>query len=65
MAYSRAPMSHAITNWHKDKFSETQAHFPFLGRFRDIVVSGEERLIRPDPAIYRLLLDRNGIEAGD
>jgi len=56
----------AITNWHQDKFRETQQRFPFLSNsFRDIVVSGDERLIKPDPAIYRLLLDRNGLEAGD
>jgi 2-haloacid dehalogenase len=55
---------YAITNWHQDKFRETQARFPFLGTsFRDIVVSGDERLVKPDPAIYRLLLDRNGLEA--
>lgn len=30
-------------------------------RFRDIVVSGEERLVKPDPAIYRLALDRFGL----
>jgi 2-haloacid dehalogenase len=55
---------YAITNWHQDKFRETQARFPFLkDSFRDIVVSGDERLIKPDPAIYRLLLDRNGLEA--
>lgn len=55
---------YAITNWHQDKFRETRARFAFLGHFRDIVVSGDERLIKPDPAIYRLLLDRNGLEAG-
>jgi 2-haloacid dehalogenase len=56
---------YAITNWHQDKFRETQQRFPFLSTsFRDIVVSGEERLIKPDPAIYRVLLDRNGLEAG-
>jgi 2-haloacid dehalogenase len=56
---------YAITNWHQDKFRETQQRFPFLASsFRDIVVSGAEQLIKPDPAIYRLLLDRNGLEAG-
>ena len=30
----------------------------FLGRFRDIVVSGEVKLLKPDPAIYFLALDR-------
>lgn len=54
---------YAITNWHQDKFRETRARYPFLGLFRDIVVSGDERVVKPDPAIYRLLLDRNGLEA--
>ena len=30
-------------------------------RFRDIVVSGEERLVKPDPAIYAIALDRFGL----
>ena len=54
---------YAITNWHQDKFRETRLRYPFLGHFRDIVVSGDEKLIKPDPGIYRLLLDRNGLKA--
>jgi 2-haloacid dehalogenase len=30
----------------------------FLSRFRDIVVSGEEKLLKPDPALYYRALDR-------
>ena len=56
---------YAITNWNGDKFRETKLRFPFLYNFRDIVVSGDERLLKPDPAIYRLLLGRNGLEASD
>ena len=56
---------YAITNWNGDKFRETKQRFPFLYDFRDIVVSGDERLIKPDPEIYRLLLVRNGLEAAD
>lgn len=33
-------------------------------RFRDVVVSGAEKLVKPDAAIYRLALDRFGLEAG-
>ena len=32
-------------------------------RFRGFVISGDERLMKPDPAIYRLALDRFGIAA--
>jgi 2-haloacid dehalogenase len=54
---------YAITNFNQDKFRETLERFAFLRTFRDIVVSGDERLLKPDPAIYRVLLERNGIDA--
>lgn len=54
---------YAITNFSTEKFAESQQRFPFLARFRDVVVSGAERLLKPDPAIYRCLLDRNGLDA--
>jgi 2-haloacid dehalogenase len=54
---------YAITNFNQDKFRETLVRFPFLRTFRDIVVSGDERLLKPDAAIYRLLLERNGLAA--
>jgi 2-haloacid dehalogenase len=34
-------------------------------RFRDIVVSGDERLAKPDPAIYQLALSRFGLQPGE
>lgn len=56
---------YAITNWNQDKFRETKLRFPFLNLFRDIVVSGDEKLIKPDPAIYELSLTRNKLKAAD
>lgn len=45
---------------------------PFLAReadlfagFRDILVSGEVKLIKPDPAIYALALERFGLAPGE
>jgi 2-haloacid dehalogenase len=55
----------AITNWNGDKFRETKLRFPFLEKFRDIVVSGDEKLIKPDPAIYEVLLSRHGLNASE
>jgi 2-haloacid dehalogenase len=34
-------------------------------RFRDIVVSGTEKLVKPDPAIYALALTRFGLAPGE
>ena len=56
---------YAITNWNQDKFRETRLRFPFLNLFRDIVVSGDEKLIKPDPAIYELSLKRNKLKAAE
>jgi 2-haloacid dehalogenase len=55
---------YAITNYSSEKWLETRARFPFFAHFRDIVVSGDEKLLKPDPAIYRLCLTRNGLDAG-
>ena len=53
---------YAITNFAAPRWDETVARFPFLASFRDVVVSGRERLTKPDPAIFRLLLDRNALD---
>ena len=54
---------YAITNYSTEKWVETQERFPFFAHFRDIVVSGDEKMLKPDAAIYRLCLQRNGLEA--
>jgi 2-haloacid dehalogenase len=59
-----APL-YAITNWNGDTFRATQKRFPFLGLFRDIVVSGDEKLIKPNPEIFELLARRNNIRFAD
>lgn len=52
---------YALTNWSRDKFPVAHRRFDFLGWFEGIVNSGEEGVIKPDPAIFRLLVDRHGI----
>lgn len=55
---------YAITNFSEDKFAEAQERFPFLKTsFRDIVVSGAEKEIKPGLRIYEILLKRNGLTA--
>jgi len=52
----------ALTNWSHETFPLALERFEFLGRFRGTVVSGVERLVKPDPAIYRLLTQRFGVD---
>jgi 2-haloacid dehalogenase len=52
----------AITNFSGEFFPPFRTReAAVFDRFRDIVVSGDERLVKPDAAIYRLALDRFGL----
>jgi len=42
----------ALTNFNQDLFRITREAYPFLDLFRGITVSGEQRLVKPDPAIF-------------
>ena len=57
--------NYAITNFSAEKFEGARKTFPFLDSFDGIVVSGRERLLKPDAAIYNLFLDRHGLKAAD
>lgn len=55
-----------ITNFSGEFFAAFRAQEAALfDRFRDIVVSGDERLTKPDPAIYALALRRFGLAPGE
>jgi 2-haloacid dehalogenase len=56
---------YALTNWSQEKFPIARKRLDFLDWFDGIVVSGEERLIKPDPRIYQVLFDRYGVEPAD
>jgi 2-haloacid dehalogenase len=59
---SRGVPLFAITNFSADFWAPFHAkEQAFFRRFRDIVVSGREKLLKPDPAIYYLALDRFGL----
>jgi len=47
---------HALTNWSAETFPIGRPLFPFLEHFGHIVVSGEVKMLKPDPAIYRHLV---------
>ena len=56
----------AITNFSADFWKPfVEKEHAFFSRFRDIVVSGEVKLLKPDPAIYWLALDRFGLKPQD
>ncbi|HEX7816311.1 HAD family phosphatase [Dyella sp.] len=53
---------YALTNWSGETFPVARRRFAFLAWFEGIVVSGDERLIKPDPQIFQRLLSRYAID---
>lgn len=54
---------YGLSNFSAEKFPEFEESHPFMRHFKGVVVSGAEGMVKPDPAIYRLTLDRYGLEA--
>jgi len=52
-----------LTNWSAETIPVAFARFPFFSEFDGIVVSGEEKLIKPDKQIFKVLIDRYGVSA--
>ena len=52
----------AITNFGHEFWESFRPTQPIFDRFQGIIVSGTEKLMKPDPAIYRLALARFGID---
>jgi 2-haloacid dehalogenase len=48
----------ALTNWSHETFPIARELYDFLGWFEAIMVSGEEKLVKPDPRIYQRLIER-------
>jgi 2-haloacid dehalogenase len=53
---------YALSNWSGDLFRRNQARFTFLDWFDGMMISGDERLIKPDPRIYDRLAARFDID---
>jgi 2-haloacid dehalogenase len=51
-----------LTNWSSETFPLARPRFPFFDWFHGIVVSGEEKLIKPDPRLYLRLLERYRVD---
>ncbi len=63
--HARAVPLYALSNWSAETFPVARERFPFLGLFDGIVLSGQERVSKPDPRLYRILFERYGLDPGD
>lgn len=51
-----------LTNMPADVFEERRRHFEVFGYFRDAIVSGTERVLKPSREIFDLVRDRFGLD---
>ena len=53
---------YAITNFSVEKYRESAERFPFFAWFDGVIVSGDERLLKPHGPIFALLCERYGLD---
>ena len=56
---------HALSNFAHEKFALAVAAYPFLQSFDVAVISGRERVAKPERRIYEILRERVGLPFGD
>lgn len=55
-------MIYALTNWSAETFPVALERYEFLKWFDGIVVSGAEKMRKPTPEFYQVLLDRYNVD---
>lgn len=53
---------YALSNWSAETFPVALERFQFLRLFKTILVSGREKMIKPDPKFFGLLKERHGVD---
>lgn len=56
---------YGLTNWSAETLPRVIPRYPFFKLFDGIVVSGVEKIIKPDPRIYRILFERYGLNPAE
>ena len=56
---------HGLSNWSSEKFAIACTKYEFFQLFETILLSGDIKLLKPDPRIYAVLLERIGRSASE
>lgn len=56
---------YGLTNWSAETIPVAMARYDFFNDLDGMVVSGAEKIIKPDPRLYRILLERYAMEPGE
>jgi HAD superfamily hydrolase (TIGR01509 family) len=63
--HERGTPQYGLTNLSAEVVDHMTSISPVFRRLRGIVVSGEEKVVKPDPAIFRIAIERFGFEPSD
>ncbi len=53
---------YGLTNFNEPKWNEFKKKYKFISMLDDVVVSGREKMVKPDPRLFQLTLDRFDLE---
>lgn len=56
---------YGLTNWSAETITIAYERYDFFELLDGIVVSGDEKLIKPDPKLYQIILDRYNLKANE
>jgi len=56
---------HGLSNWSSEKFAEVRTKYSFFHLCATILLSGDVKLVKPDPRIFEALLERIGRSASE
>ncbi len=54
---------YGLSNWSAETFPMVREKHTYFDLFDDIIISGEVKMIKPDPQIFRFMLDKFKLEA--
>jgi 2-haloacid dehalogenase len=60
--HSRGVPLYALSNWSAETYPTALKRFDFLKWFRGVLLSGEARLLKPDPRFYKLFFQTFSID---
>lgn len=56
---------YALSNWSAETFPFAVRRFEFLGWFQGILLSGETKLLKPDPRLFQILFEKFAVAPAD
>jgi 2-haloacid dehalogenase len=51
----------ALTNWSHELYPHAPANFEVMALFEEVVVSGTEKVAKPDPRVFEIVAERSGL----